>query len=60
MTFSSWSSYRIGTYCYDEYLAIQYVLNKLEGRITVFRYYKGMAFFINKAIYIIQLDKTMA
>ena len=31
MTFSSGGSYRKDTCYYDEYTAIQYVLNKLEG-----------------------------
>ena len=36
MTFSRCGSYRKDTFYYDE--SIQYVLNKLEGRMTAFRY----------------------
>ena len=38
MTFSRFSSYRKGTCYYDEYIAIQYMLNKLKGSITAFKY----------------------
>ena len=38
MAFSRCGSYREDTYYYDEYIAIQYVLNKLEGRMTAFEY----------------------
>ena len=38
MTFSRCGSNRKGTCYYDEYKAIQYVLNKLEGTMTAFRY----------------------
>ena len=38
MTFSRCGSYRKGTCYYDEYKAIQSVLNKLEGRMIAFRY----------------------
>ena len=31
MTFSRCNSYQKGTYYYDEYIAIQYVFDKLEG-----------------------------
>ena len=38
MKFSRCGSYRIDTCYYDEYIAIQYVLNKLEGKMTAFKY----------------------
>ena len=38
MTFSRSGSYRKDTCYYDEYISIQYVLNKLEGTMTAFRY----------------------
>ena len=38
MTFSGCGSYHKDTYNYDEYIAIQYVFNKLEGIMTAFRY----------------------
>ena len=38
MTFSRCDSYRKDTCDYDECIAIQYVLNKLEGRMTAFKY----------------------
>ena len=38
MTFSGCSSHRKGTCYFDEYIAIQYVLNKLEARMTAFKY----------------------
>ena len=38
MTFSRCGSYRKDTCNYDKYIDIQYVLNKLEGRMTAFRY----------------------
>ena len=38
MTFSGCVSYRQDTCYYDEYIAIQYVLDKLEGRMTAFKY----------------------
>ena len=59
MTFSGCGSYRKDTYDYDEYIAIQYVLNKLEGRMTEFEYQRVWYFVVDKAIYIIQLDKTI-
>ena len=59
MTFSGCGSYRKDTYDYDEYIAIQYVLNKLEGRMTAFIYQRVWYFVVDKAIYIIQLDKTI-
>ena len=36
MTFSWCDSYCKGTCDYDEYIAIQHVLNKLEGIMTAF------------------------
>ena len=59
MTFSGRGSYHQDTDYYDEYIAIQCVLNKLEGRITAFGYQRVWYFVVNKAIYIIQLDKTI-
>ena len=38
MKFSGCGSYRKDTCYYDEYKAIQCVLNKLEGRMTAFKY----------------------
>ena len=38
MTFSRCGSYPKDTCYYDEYIAIQYALSKLEGRKTVFKY----------------------
>ena len=38
VTFSRCGSYRKDTCYYDEYIAIQYVLNKLEGRMTAYKY----------------------
>ena len=39
MTFSGYGSYRKDTYDYVEYsYSIQYVLNKLEGIMTAFKY----------------------
>ena len=38
MKFSGCGSYRKDTCYYDEYIAIQCVLNKLEGRMTAFKY----------------------
>ena len=38
MKFSRCGFYRQDTCYYDEYIAIQYVLNKVEGRVTAFKY----------------------
>ena len=38
MTFSGFGSYRKDSYDYDEYIAVQYVLDKLESRMIAFRY----------------------
>ena len=38
--FSRCSSYRKDTCYYDEYIAILYVSNKLEGRMTAFKHYR--------------------
>ena len=38
MTFSGCSSYHEDTNAYDEYIAIQYVLNKFEGGMTALKY----------------------
>ena len=38
MTFSGCSSYHKDTFDHDQYIAIQYVFNKLEGKIIAFRY----------------------
>ena len=38
MKFSRCGSYRKGNCYFDEFVAIQYLLNKLEGRMTAFRY----------------------
>ena len=37
MTFSGCGSYHKDTCYYDEYIAIQNVLDKLEGRMTAFK-----------------------
>ena len=57
MTFSRCSSYRKDTWYYDEYIGVQYVLNKLEGTMTAFREY-GI-FVGDKSVHIIQLHKTI-
>ena len=59
MPFSRCDSYRKDTCYYDEYIAIQYVLNKLEDRMTAFKYNRICNFFVDKVIYIIQLDKAI-
>ena len=59
MKFSSRGSYRKETCYYDEYISMQYVLKKLEDRMTAFEYSKIWYFVVNKAIHIIQLDKTI-
>ena len=57
MTFSRCGSYRKDT-CYNaEYIGIQYVLNKLEGRMTAFR--EHGIFVGDKSVYIMQLHKTI-
>ena len=38
MTFSRCGSHLKDICYYDEYIAIQYVLNKLEGRMTALEY----------------------
>ena len=38
MTFSGCTSYHKDAYDYDEYIAIQYVLNKFEGGMTALKY----------------------
>ena len=38
MEFSKCCSYRKDTCYYDEYIAKHYVSNKLEGRMTPFKY----------------------
>ena len=38
MAFSRCGSYRNDTCYCDEYIAIEYELNKLEGRTTAFKY----------------------
>ena len=38
MTFSRFGSSRKDTCYYDKCMAIQYVLSKLEGRMTAFKY----------------------
>ena len=59
MKFSRCGSYRKDTSYYDEYIAIQYELNKLEGRMTAFKYEKVCYFVADKVIYIIRFDKTI-
>ena len=59
MTFSGCGSYRKDSYAYDEYIAIQFVLDKLESRMTALKYYMVWYFVVGKAIHIIQLDKTI-
>ena len=44
---------------YDEYIAIQYVFNILEGGMTAFQHWRVWYFVVDKTIYIIQLDKTI-
>ena len=44
MTFSGCGSYCKGTCDYDGHKAIQYVLNKLEGIMTAFKYYRAWYF----------------
>ena len=55
MKFSRCYSYRKDTCYYDEYIAMQYVSNKLEGRMTASKYYWVWNFVVDTAIYIIQL-----
>ena len=59
MTFSGCVSYCKDNCEYDEYIAVQYMSNKLEGRTITFEYQKVWYFVGDKAIYIIQLDKTI-
>ena len=40
MNFSRCCSYRKDTCYYDEYIFIQYVSNKLKGKMTAFKYYR--------------------
>ena len=53
MTFSGCGSYRKDSYAYDEYIAIQYVLDKLESRMTALKYHRVWYFVVGKAIHII-------
>ena len=53
MSFSGCGSYRKDTYDYDEYFAIQYVLNKLEGGVNAFKYLRVWYFVVDKVIYMI-------
>ena len=46
-------------YEYNECIAMPYVFNTLEGRMTVFQYWKVWYFVVDKAIYIMQLHKTI-
>ena len=39
---------------------MQYVLNKLEARVTAFKYHRMWYFFSDKAVYILQLEKQFA
>ena len=41
MTFSGCGSYHKDTCDYDEYIAIQYVFNKLEGGMTALKISEG-------------------
>ena len=59
MAFSGLDSYPMNTCDHDEYIAIQYVFNKLEGGMTAFQYSRVWYLVVDKAIYIIQLDKTI-
>ena len=43
MGLSRCGSYRRDICYYDEYIAIQYMLNKFEGRMTAFKY-EGIVF----------------
>ena len=57
MTSSGCGSFHKDTYDYDEYIAIKYVLNPLDNGIT--EYQRVWYLLLKKAIYIIQLDKTI-
>ena len=53
MTFSGCGSYRKDTCYYDKYVVIQYVLDKLESRMTPLKCYSVWYFVVGKAIHII-------
>ena len=61
MTFSGCRSYHKDTFDYDEYIAIQYVLNEFEGGMTAVKCQRIIMIFLSfkKAIFIIQLNKTI-
>ena len=59
MTFSRCASCRKDTCYYEAYIAIQYALSKLEGRMIAFKYLRVWYFVVDKATYIIQLDKII-
>ena len=55
MTFSRYGSYHKDSYPYDEYIAIQYVLDKLESRMTALKYYRVWYFVVGKTVHIIYI-----
>ena len=59
MKFSGCCSYGKDSYAYDEYIAVQYMLYKLESRMIASKYYRVWYFVVDKAIHIMQLDKTI-
>ena len=68
MAFSRCGSYRKDTCYYDEYIAIQYVLNKLNKlknklklkRVERLHLMRVRYFVVGKAIYFTQLDKIIS
>ena len=59
MKFLRCCSYRKDTCHNDENIAMYYVSNKLKGGMTAFKYWRAWYFFVDKAIFIMQLDKTI-
>ena len=60
MTFSECGSYRKDNYDYDEYIAIKYVFNKLEGGMTAFKYQRVWYFWLTKQFISYSLIKQFA
>ena len=58
MAFSRCGSYRKDTCYHDEYIAIQYMLNKFEGRMTAFNMRGYAILLLTQVIYVIQCDDT--
>ena len=58
MNFQKWGRFFWLTR-YDEYIAMQYVFNKLEGEMTAFKYLRVWYCIVEKAVYIIKLDKAI-